>query len=146
MKVEHIKREMLAEHTALRHQLDIISALVEVPAEETFREEALREASHELAAALVHHMESEEQHLASLSRGGHPHWARHFNEFKHHHVHQRTLLAHFLERVNAIHSSRRLGEFVDAMATAIRLDMEQEERALFAQEPKSMEPIRLRSA
>jgi hypothetical protein len=135
MKVEEIKKAMLAEHQALRSQLEVISDLAQrVAAEETSQEPVLREAAHSLAVALVHHMESEERHLAALSRGGSPHWAHHLNEFKHHHVHQRSLMAHFLERVNIIHSPRRLGEFVEAMATAVLVDMEHEELALFAPE------------
>jgi iron-sulfur cluster repair protein YtfE (RIC family) len=135
MKVEEIKRAMLAEHNTLRNQLEVVSDLAQrVTAEDTEYEKDLREAAEELATLLVRHMESEERHLAALSRGGSPHWAYHLNEFKHHHVHQRTLLAHFLERVNAIHALRRLGEFVETMVTAVQLDMEQEERALFAPE------------
>lgn len=135
MKIEEIKKAMLAEHNTLRTQLERVSDLAQrVVAEETSLEQALREAAHELSTSLVHHMESEERHLAALSRGGSPHWAHHFNEFKHHHVHQRTLLAHFLERVEAIPTPRRLGEFVDTMARAVSLDMEHEELALFASE------------
>lgn len=133
MKVEKIQKEMLEEHNALRHLLEEISTLAErVTAGDTSQEQALRETAHQLAAALLQHMESEELHLAKLSRGGGPHWAQHLNEFKHHHVHQRTLLDHFLERVNSIHTPRRLGEFVQAMVTAVWLDMEEEEWALFS--------------
>lgn len=133
MKVEKIKKEMLEEHNSLRRLLDVISDLAEkVTAEDTSQEPALREAAYQLSAALLQHMESEELNLARLVRGGGPHWAQHLNEFKHHHMHQRTLLAHFLERVDAIHTSRRLGEFVQAMVTAVLIDMEEEELALFA--------------
>jgi len=135
MKVEEIKKAMLAEHNSLRSQLEVVTDLAKrAVAEDPAYEKDLREAAEELAVALLNHMESEERHLAALSRGGNPHWAHHLNEFKHHHVHQRALLAHFLERVNVIHALRRLGEFVDAMATAVLLDMEQEELALFAPE------------
>jgi hypothetical protein len=145
MKVDQIKKAMLAEHNALRSQLEVTSDLARrVAAEELALEPALRQAAHELSTALVHHMESEERHLATLSRGGSPHWVHHLNEFKHHHVHQRTLLIHFLERVNGIHAPRRLGEFVDAMATAVLLDMEQEELALFT--PESMGTTRVLGA
>ena len=142
MKVEEIKKAMLAEHNALRSQLEVTSELARrVAAEERALEPALRQAAHELAAALVQHMESEERHLAALSRGGSPHWAHHLNEFKHHHVHQRTLLLHYLERVNGIHAPRRLGEFVEAMATAVLLDREQEELALIAPEPAGVTSV-----
>jgi iron-sulfur cluster repair protein YtfE (RIC family) len=135
MKVEKIRKEMLEEHNMLRGLLEVISDLAErVTAGDTSQESALRESAQQLSAALLQHMESEELHLARLSRGGGPHWALHLNEFKHHHVHQRTLLAHFLERVNGIHTPRRLGEFVQAMVTAVRLDMEEEELALFSAE------------
>lgn len=135
MKVEKIKRDMLEEHNNLRRLLEVISDLAEkAAAADTSQEPALREAAQQLSAALLQHMESEELNLARLSRGGGPHWAHHLNEFKHHHVHQRTLLSHFLERVDAIHASRRLGEFVQAMVTAVRLDMEEEELALFSPE------------
>jgi len=136
MKVEKIRMEMLEEHNTLRRLLEVISDLAErVTAGDTSREPALRESAQQLSAALLQHMESEELHLARLSRGGGPHWALHLNEFKHHHVHQRTLLSHFLERVDGIHTPRRLGEFVQAMVTAVLLDMEEEELALFATEP-----------
>jgi iron-sulfur cluster repair protein YtfE (RIC family) len=135
MKVEAIKKAMLAEHTTLRNQLEVVSDLAKrVALEDGFYEKDLREAAEELASLLVSHMESEERHLAALSRGGNSHWAHHLNAFKQQHVHQRTLLAHFLERVNTIHALRRLGEFVETMVTAVQLDMEQEELALFAQE------------
>ncbi len=133
MKIEKIKKDMLEEHNNLRRLLEMIADLAEkLVGGDASREPALREAAHQLSAALLQHMESEELNLARLSRGGHPHWARHLNEFKHHHVHQRTLLGHFLERVDAIHASRRLGEFVQAMLTAVLIDMEEEELALFA--------------
>jgi iron-sulfur cluster repair protein YtfE (RIC family) len=133
MKVEKIQKELLSEHNSLRGLLETVSDLAEkVAADDVSQEPALREAAHQLADALVGHMESEEKHLAALSRGGGPHWVQHLNEFKHHHVHQRTLLAHFLERVDNIHASRRLGEIVQAMATAVLLDMEHEELALFS--------------
>lgn len=132
MKVEKIRKEMLEEHNSLRRLLEVISDLAErVTAGDTSQEPALREAAHQLSAALLQHMESEELHLARLSRGGSPHWAQHLNAFKHHHVHQRTLLSHFLQRVDGIHTPRRLGEFVQAMVTAVRLDMEEEELAIF---------------
>ncbi|HVG56958.1 MAG TPA: hypothetical protein VNA24_00275 [Hyalangium sp.] len=132
MKVEKIRMEMLEEHNTLRRLLEVISDLAErVTAGDTSREPALRQTAYQLSAALLQHMESEELQLARLSRGGSPHWAQNLNEFKHHHVHQRTLLVHFLERVEAIHTPRRLGEFVQAMVTAVLLDMEEEELALF---------------
>jgi iron-sulfur cluster repair protein YtfE (RIC family) len=135
MKVEKIRNEMLEEHNTLRRLLEVISDLAErVTAGDVSQEPALREAARQLSAALLQHMESEELHLTKLSRGGGPHWVQHLNAFKHHHVHQRTLLAHFLERVNGIHTPRRLGEFVQAMVTAVRLDMEEEEFALFSQD------------
>jgi iron-sulfur cluster repair protein YtfE (RIC family) len=126
---------MLEEHNTLRRLLETISDLAErVTAGDTSQEPALRESAQQLSAALLQHMESEELHLAKLSRGGSPHWAMHLNEFKHHHIHQRTLLAHFLERVDVIHTPRRLGEFVQTMVTAVQLDMEEEELALFSAE------------
>jgi hypothetical protein len=135
MKVEKIKREMLAEHRMLRGLLEGIRGLAEkVAAEDASLVPALRNAAIQLTQALVKHMDSEEQHLAALSRGGSPHWARHLTEFKHQHVHQRSLLAHFLERVESIHASKRLGEVIQAMVGAIELDMEHEEQALFAPE------------
>ncbi|WP_224249905.1 hemerythrin domain-containing protein [Hyalangium gracile] len=133
MKVEAIKKELLAEHNTLRTLLELVTDLAEkVATHDLSQEPALREAAHNLSDALVHHMVTEEKHLADLSRGGSPHWARHLDEFKHHHGHQRELLAHFLERVDNIHASRRLSEVVQAMATAVLLDIEHEEMALFA--------------
>jgi Hemerythrin HHE cation binding domain len=135
MKVETIKKELLSEHNALRGLLEVVSDLAEkVATNDVSQEPALREAAHQLADTLLGHMESEEKHLANLSRGGSPHWAQHLNEFKHHHGHQRQLIAHFVERVDNIHVSRRLGEIIQAMATAVQLDMEHEELALFAPE------------
>jgi hypothetical protein len=135
MKVEQIKKVILEEHHSLRRLLEVISDLAEKASMgDEAQEPALRAAAHQLSAALLQHMESEELQMARLSRGGGPPWAHHLNEFKHHHVHQRTLLARFLERVEGIHTSRRLGEFVQAMATAVLLDMEEEELALFAPE------------
>jgi len=133
MKMEQIKREMLAEHQLLRGLLDVVKGLAEkVAAEEVSRVPELRTGAIQLAQALVEHMDSEEIHLAALSRGGNAHWAKHLAEFKHQHVHQRSLLAHFIDRVENIQASRRLGEVVQAMVVAIRLDMEHEEEALFA--------------
>jgi len=135
MKVEKIKKEMLAEHRMLRGVLDMVRELAEkVAAEDVSVVPALRNAAIQLAQALIKHMDSEEQHLASLSRGGNPHWARHLTEFKHQHVHQRSLLAHFIGRVESIHASKRLGEVIQAMVDAIQLDMEHEEQALFSPE------------
>lgn len=135
MKVEKIKRELLSEHNSLRGLLEVVTDLAEkVATNDVTQEPALREAAHQLADTLLGHMDSEERHLAALSRGGSPHWARHLNEFKHHHGHQRELIAHFVERVDNIHASRRLGEIVQAMTTAVMLDMEHEELALFAPE------------
>jgi hemerythrin-like domain-containing protein len=133
MKVEKIQKEMLEEHNSLRRLVAMSSNLAEkVAAGDVSQEPALREAAHHLSAALLQHMESEELNLTRLIRGGGPHWIQHLNEFKQHHIHQRTLLARFLERVDAIHTSRRLGEFIHAMATAVLIDMEEEEIALFA--------------
>jgi hypothetical protein len=135
MKVEKIKRELLAEHQLLRGLLDIVRGLAEkVAANDASLMPALRNAVLQLTQALIKHMDSEEQHLAALSRGGNPHWAQHLTEFKHQHVHQRSLLAHFIERVESIHASKRLGEVIQAMVGAIQLDMEHEEKALFAPE------------
>ncbi len=133
MKMERIKKELLSEHNTLRGLLEILEDLVEkVSAGDNSSEPALREAAHQLSNALLSHMESEEGHLAALSRGGGAHWAQHLNEFKHHHGHQRELLAHFIDRVDSVHASRRLGEIVQAMSTAVLLDMEHEELSLFA--------------
>jgi hypothetical protein len=133
MKVEKIKKELLSEHNTLRELLQVVSDLAEkVSTGDRAAEPALREAAHELSDAIAHHMESEEKHLAALSRGGSPHWAQHLNEFKHHHGHQRTLISHFIDRVDNIHASRRLGEIVQSMATAVLLDMEHEELSLFS--------------
>jgi len=138
MKVEQIKKEMLAEHHQLRGLLDVVKRLAEkVAAGEIALMSSLRSGAQQLTQALIDHMESEERHLAALSRGGSAHWAQHLTEFKHQHVHQRSLLAHFLERVESIHASKRLGEVVQAMVVAIRLDMEHEEKALFASEASS---------
>lgn len=140
MKVEKIKKDMLEEHNNLRRLLEVISDLAEkVVGGDASLEPALREAAHQLSAALLQHMESEELNLARLSRGGNPRWAHHVNEFKHHHVHQRTLLGHFLERVEAIHTSRRLGEFIQVMGTAVLIDME--ELALFAPDTVGATPV-----
>jgi len=133
MKVDQIKREMLAEHHLLRGLLDVVRGLAEkVAAQDVSLIPALRNGAIQLTQALIKHMDSEEMHLATLSRGGNAHWARHLTEFKHQHVHQRSLLAHFIERVESIHASKRLGEVVQAMVVAIRLDMEHEEKVLFS--------------
>lgn len=135
MKVELIKREMLAEHHLLRGLLEVVRGLAEkVTSEDVSRVPALRNGAIQLTQALLKHMDSEEKHLAALARGGSAHWAQHLTEFKHQHVHQRSLLAHFIERVETIHATRRLGEVVQAMVGAIQLDMEHEEKALFATE------------
>ncbi|MBN1208734.1 MAG: hypothetical protein JXB05_27985 [Myxococcaceae bacterium] len=135
MKMESIKKEILSEHSGLRRILINVSTLAErVSAEDVSAEPALREGAHQLAAELTRHMESEERHLAALSRGGSPRWAEHLRDFKHHHLHQRDLLTHFLQRVDSIQVSRRLGEIIQAMATAVLIDMEHEELVLFTPE------------
>jgi iron-sulfur cluster repair protein YtfE (RIC family) len=136
MKLEQIKEQILSEHNTLRALLELVADLAErVASDDVSYVPALREGAHQLSDALLRHMESEERHLAALSRGGSPHWARHLNEFKHHHLHQRLLLGHFIERVDSVHVSRRLAEIVQAMTNAVQLDMEHEEAALFAPEP-----------
>ncbi len=133
MKVEKIKKELLSEHNTLRGLLEIVTDLAEkVSAGDAASEPTLREAAHQFYDMLLHHMESEEKHLAALSRGGNAQWANHLNDFKHHHGHQRELLAHFIDRVDNVHASRRLGEIIQAMSTAVLLDMEHEELSLFA--------------
>ena len=133
MKVDKIKKELLSEHNTLRGLLEVITDLAEkVSTGDSSSEPALRESAHQFSDTLLHHMESEEKHLAALSRGGNPQWAQHLNEFKHHHGHQRALLAHFIERVDNVHASRRVGEIIQAMSTAVLLDMEHEELSLFA--------------
>ncbi|HEX8703198.1 MAG TPA: hypothetical protein VF815_30460 [Myxococcaceae bacterium] len=135
MKIEHIKKEMQGEHHQLRCLLDAVRRLAKkVATGEAALMPVLRSGAQLLAQTLIDHMESEEHHLAALSRGSSPHWAQHLAEFKQQHLHQRSLLSHFLERVESIHASKRLGEVVQAMVVAIRLDMEHEERALFTSE------------
>jgi iron-sulfur cluster repair protein YtfE (RIC family) len=135
MKLEQIKKQILSEHQSLRGLLEAVAQRAEkVAGDDVSCVPALREGAHQLSDALLRHMESEEKHLAALSRGGGPHWARHLEEFKHHHFHQRQLLGHFIERVDSVQLPHRLGEIVQAMTNAVQLDIEHEETALFAPE------------
>ncbi len=146
MKVEQITEEMRVEHRQLRVLLDVVRRLAEkVSTQESALMPVLRFGAQQLSQALIDHMESEERQLAALSRGGSPDWAQHLSEFKSRHVHQRSLLAHFIEQMESSHASKRLGEVVQAMVVAIRLDMEHEERALAASETAHLaRPERLR--
>lgn len=137
MKVDELKNEILAQHNMLRALLVNVGDLASmVAAGDSSREEALRKAAHELASVLQRHMTDEERLLSEMMLAGHLPAAAHLADFQHNHVHQRELLASFDLRVDSVHTTRRLGEFVEALTHAVELDIEHEETAIFGAEPE----------
>ncbi|HEX8825297.1 MAG TPA: hemerythrin domain-containing protein [Archangium sp.] len=132
MKVEELKNGILAQHHMLRALLVDLGDVAQKVAEgDASGEQVLRDSAHQLADALLRHMEDEERILEALSREGHAPAAEHLAEFQHDHVHQRGLLASFNTRIDSVQASRRLGQIIKALTNAVLLDMEHEETAIF---------------
>ncbi len=139
--VEEIKNEMIGQHHLLRALLVNVGDLAEKATEGDFScEAALREGAHKLSEALQSHMGDEERLLEKLAEQGHSPAARNLEDFKHNHVHQREILAHFDMRVDSVQALKRLGEIVKAMTHAVLLDMEHEETAIFGA-AESVSPV-----
>lgn len=134
MKLDDLKMQILAQHNFIRALLVNVADLAQRVSEgDTSCDGKLREVSHELARALLRHMDDEERILGELVREGHAPSAGHLAEFGHNHVHQRELLSHFDGRVERVQSAKRLGEIVEALTHAVALDMEHEEVAIFGE-------------
>jgi hypothetical protein len=136
MKIEELKNQILAQHHLLRALLvDVGDVAQLVAAGDSSSEETLRRGAHQLADELLRHMVDEERFLEELSREGHAPAAALLAEVQHNHLHQRTLIASFSARIDAVHATRRLGEIIEAMTHAVVLDMDHEEAALFGSQP-----------
>jgi iron-sulfur cluster repair protein YtfE (RIC family) len=146
MTGEEIKNEMIGQHHFLRALLVNIGDLSQKVADgDASCESALREGAHQLSVVLQRHMSDEERLLEELSRQGHGPAAEHLEDFKHNHVHQREILAHFDMRVDSVQALKRLGEIVKAMTHAVLLDMEHEEVSIFGA-AESVSPVRMEEA
>ena len=132
MKVDELKYEILAQHHILRALLVNLGDVARKVAEgDASCEMVLRQGAHQLSTELLRHMADEERILEELARAGHAPSAEHLVDIHHNHAHQRQMLASFDTRVDSVQSTRRLGEFIEAMTQAVTLDMEHEEAALF---------------
>jgi hypothetical protein len=134
MMLDELKMQILAQHHFIRALLVNVADLAQRVSEgDASCDEKLREVSHVLTGALLRHMDDEERILGELVLEGHAPAAEHLTEFRHNHLHQRELLAAFEGRVESTHSSRRLGELVEALTHAVALDMEHEEVAILGE-------------
>jgi iron-sulfur cluster repair protein YtfE (RIC family) len=140
MKIDDLKYKILAQHHLIRALLvDIGDVAQMVAAGDTSCEADLRKGAHQLADELLRHMADEERLLEALVREGYAPAAEHLADLQHNHLHQRTLIDSFSVRVDSVHSTRRLGEIVEAMVHAVVLDMDHEEGAIFGSQ--SLVPV-----
>lgn len=135
MALEEARAQLLAQHRALRDQLQKLSGLIEqVSKGRLSLVSDMRARAREFAINLMDHLEHEERVLEPLLHRGKAGGPERLERLKHEHLHQRHLLASMHARLGFVQSAHRLAEVVKSLRTSILLDMEAEERELLSPE------------
>lgn len=135
MALEEARAQLLAQHRALRDQLQKLSGLIERFSKGRLSLVSdMRARAREFAINLMDHLEQEERVLDPLLQRGKAGGPERLDRLKHEHLHLRHLLASMHARLGFVQSPHRITEVINSLRTSILLDMEMEERELLSPE------------